>query len=141
VPTATAGNRFVVDASAAVKQFRDEEHSAAVQDWLLDARRSNHDLLAPPLLRYELGNTLTKLVMLGVSDMGAGEREKLIEVALLGFRFADPGDTSQHAPPLTYYDASYLALAKETGSVLVTYDERLAQAAREQGIAVMTPGA
>lgn len=131
---------FVIDASALGKRLRDEPQSPALNDWLDERLQHNDDLLAIPFLRYEVGNILVKLVKEGVIDLDPMERERRIGIAMLGIRSADAKQASRFAPPLSYYDAGYLALAHATGATLVTYDKELAAAARDNGVEVVAPG-
>jgi predicted nucleic acid-binding protein len=123
-----------VDASALVKATRDEAGRDAFLAWLRQARQANLDLLAPHLLRYELGNFLARQ-----PSLDAAGRQQVLDDLLLGFRFADGDGSFAYAPPLTFYDASYLALAAATGSTLVSYDSALLAAARKAKIRTFSP--
>lgn len=130
---------FVVDASAASKQFLIEPEQDAFLEWITTIRKSAALLLAPHLLRFELGNIMATLVRRG-EDWPPEERRAVLGDALLGFRFIDPDGAEEHSPRLSFYDASYLALAIATGSVLVTYDGGMAREARDHGVGVLVPG-
>lgn len=126
--------RFVVDASAAAKGANLERHTDAFRTWIQDARTANADLLAPHLLVYELGHFLARQ-----GRLDSQTRQEMLQRLLVGFRFAEPAHAFAHAPPLTYYDASYLALAQAFGATLVTYDDHLANAAKSAKIRVLAP--
>lgn len=124
---------FVVDASALLKVVKEEEHSPAMRAWVLQAAQRD-DLLAPHVLRYEVGALLARM-----SGFPPGLRRQLRDTLLVAIRFLDGDGAEEHAPPLSYYDASYLALAQTIGATLVTYDEVLAKKARAAGVAVLQP--
>lgn len=117
---------WVLDASIAAKLIVTEPDSERTRDFLdgLDA-----DLIAPSLLRYEVGNAVTK--------RGPFERlEAIIEGTLAAVLAVDPVDVTSHCGPLSYYDAAYLALAVERKAGLLTADEKLRKAAKKLGIEV-----
>jgi predicted nucleic acid-binding protein len=128
---------FVLDASALVKAFAaNEEHAAAFTDWLHEARLDGADVLAPHLLRYELGQWLTR----HAARQTPPTRKRILDEACLGVRFAEGQTAEVLAPPLTYYDASYLSLAQATGATLVSYDDKLLLASRKAKTPVLSPG-
>lgn len=130
---------FVVDACALVKTFAaGERHADEMTAWIRKRRSQGADLLAPPPLRYEIGHVLARTVTVGMPR--PGERRRILEHALLGFRFVDPVQVEEQAPPLSFYDASYLALAQATDSALVTYDATLDAAAKGEEIDIVAPG-
>jgi predicted nucleic acid-binding protein len=117
----------VIDASALGALLFGEPEGDNVAERLRDA-----DLIAPALLPFEVANICLKKVrrhpdqrdglvvafeMLGRMDVG------VVEV--------DHGETLRLAERsgLTAYDASYLWLARRTGSELVTLDRKLEAAA------------
>src|ERR1044071_5861946 len=114
------GPTYVVDASALVKAARQEAESASFSGWLQNALRGNADLIAPPLLRHEVGSFLARQ-----KGMAADIRQGMLHNLLLGIRFIDGAAEFDYAPPLSFYDAAYLALAKSTGGTLVSYDADL----------------
>lgn len=126
---------YVLDASALLKALTTETESAAFRQWLRAAGTQRASLLAPHLLRYEVGQFLCRQ-----PGLTAQHREEAQAMALRGVAFADADRVHAHAPPLTFYDASYLALAIATKSSLVTYDQGLARAARKANVAVVAPG-
>jgi predicted nucleic acid-binding protein len=118
----------VVDASAVAAMLFHEPEAAAVAQQL-----DGCQLVAPPLLEFELGNVcLTKL------RRHPDRRGALLESFRWRSRLAvairsidDEGvlvlaEQSQ----LSFYDASYLWLARELDAMLVTLDRRLAEASR-----------
>jgi predicted nucleic acid-binding protein len=89
--------------------------------------------MAPHLVRYELGNLLCK------ADLSRTQRADLLEATLVGVQFVDAAGAFDHAPPLTYCDAAYLAAASDLNATLVTYDEVLLKAARNAGVHTLQP--
>lgn len=132
-----AATDAVVDASAMLKLVVDEAESDAFTRWFADHQKAGGRLLAPHLLRYEFGQRLMK----DVQEHGwtAEKRENVHDHALRAVVYADGERITRWAPPSTYYDAAYIALAKATEAVLVTYDKRMAKHAHKSGIETLTP--
>ena len=130
---------FVLDASALLKRCKQgEPHGTAFRDWADAAQTAGADFLAPTLLRYELGNALAKESRRNPA-LSPSHRRKMLEYALVGFRFADPDDVEGLAPPLSFYDAAYVILARETRATLVTYDVAVLAAAKAAGVPTLSP--
>ncbi len=125
--------RFVVDSSGLVKAVIDEAHSQEFRRWLTEMLEEGADLLAPHLLRYEFGNILASIAKTR-PDWTPEIRARLLHAATLGFTFVDGEGTEQIAPPCTYYDASYVALAKAASAVLVTFDDEMRKTAKATGV-------
>lgn len=136
--TARATETFVVDASAMVKRFGAEEHWKAFQDWAQASLSEGARFVAPHLLRYELGNILVKSARADPS-LTPEHRKMLLDEALVGVQFVDGDSAFDVAPPLSYYDASYLATAQAMKASLVSYDDKLLKAARKAGIKTLQP--
>ena len=66
-----------------------------------------------------------RLRRLPLEDAGAGSDSAVLALAI--------------AHGLTPYDAAYLALAQERGLPLATLDQKLAQAARREGVGLLGP--
>jgi predicted nucleic acid-binding protein len=118
---------LVVDASVAAKWFLPEpDASAALR--LLDGR---YRLVAPDLIRAEVGNIAWKLHARGALD--AQEASDMIEHFLWmplevhdsAFLLASALDIAI-ATRRTVYDSLYLALAVELAGTVITADERWA---------------
>lgn len=117
-----------------IKAVQDEGHSPTFRLWLAWAHEGRHDLLAPHLLRYELGHVLARL-----TGWTAERRATALEYLVRGVRWADGTGVEDFAPPLTYYDGSYLALARAVGATLVTYDASLLKAAARAKVPAISP--
>lgn len=117
--------KVVVDSSVILKWLnqKDELYLDQAEALLQDAKEGQIQLLAPELAKYEIGNVLL---------IGKKLSQEQIEEAL-DFFFALPiqffSDSFELAnssakfgqeAKITYYDASFLALAKQEEATLVT---------------------
>jgi len=129
-----------VDTSALLKRVVVEPQSAAVKSLLRDADSSGDLLTASSLAWVEVWRALRRLGGLDVTaaaqDAVAGIAEfPLDDVILMRARQLGPDD-------LRSLDAIHLASAVAVGAdSLVTYDARLAEAARGIGLPVLAPAA
>lgn len=117
--------KYIVDSSVIVKLLNtnDEEHIEAANNLLSDTLDGYAELIAPELAKYEIGNVLLKSKKLVPKESDISfttlyslpvtfvtESEKLArETFLLAY-----------TNNITYYDASFLALAKLYNATLVT---------------------
>jgi predicted nucleic acid-binding protein len=118
-------NRYVVDASVAIKWFIPEIHSEAA----LRVQRSRYRLHVPALMTLELGNVLAKKIRRGELTRadGDGILKELKHLPLQ--RHAD-----ERLFPAAYqlaldtqgsvYDCLYLALAEAIDGVMITADHK-----------------
>lgn len=117
--------KLVIDSSVMVKWLHQENEQFIDQaDAIIDdAKKNQVELLAPELAKYEVGNALL------VKKKLTPEQAK----TLLGSLYSIPirfiyesediaNETYKIADKaiITYYDASFLSLAKKYGAVLVT---------------------
>lgn len=129
-----------VDASALVKLVFDEEHSAAMRTWIAD----RNDRISSVISRVEVRRTAQRIRAAGL-DPAAEDRaaDMLARVTVLGVSDGIVERASTAGPPtLRSLDAIHLATAMLAGAIdaFVTYDDRLAQAARAAGLRVVQPG-
>ncbi len=125
-----------VDTSALVKLVIDEPETGALQRWFANSDRNP---VASDLARTEL----IRAVRRAAPDQVVRAREvldalTLLEVTTEVFESAGRLDPSI----LRTLDAIHLAVALDLGDdleALVTYDDRLAHAARAHGIPVLAP--
>lgn len=122
----------IVDASVAVKWFAPEiygEHA----DFLLGHGLT---LIAPNLLPLEVGNALLKKLRAGevTAEQCVAALEALEALVDLHPAEARVATTLQAAiaHATSIYDATYIALAMETGHSIVTADRRLYEAVSSQ---------
>jgi predicted nucleic acid-binding protein len=131
---------FYVDSSAIVKLIWSEAESSALAEFVLSDERSAKTLITSAVSRIEVlratrrrdGSLLSRarevLETFSEFEITEGIMEK---AAIVG------------SPHLRTLDAIHLATAMENASgmrALITYDTRLAQAARELGLPVASPG-
>lgn len=129
-----------LDSSAAIKLFKDEVESEALEEWLVGQAPARQ--ITSYLTRTELRR--------GLHAVGAGEEahqragqwlERCAHVALPASAYDRAGELVP-GTRLRSLDAIHLAAALSLGAALAslaTYDKRLAEAAAEQGLNVATP--
>ncbi len=117
--------QLIVDSSVIVKWLnqQDEERLAQSDKVLRDATEGQVTLLAPELAKYEIGNALLMKKQLEISDAGITFKDLFI----MPIQFIDLSEklskeTYRIAKDLsiTYYDACFIALAKQEEAKLVT---------------------
>lgn len=116
---------LVVDSSVITKWLnkKDEEHLDKANSILEDTKTGKVELLAPELAKYEVGNVLLtgKKLTPQEASISAGTVYSL-PVAFV----AETQDLSNqtfdiaYKNKLTYYDASFMSLAKQYDATLVT---------------------
>lgn len=125
-----------VDTSALVKLVLQEAESAALRQWLLEDGRV---LASADLTRTEL----LRVVRRAAPQQAPLAREVLDRLLLLTLATATFEAAAQLDPAvLRTLDALHLATALELGDDLdglVTYDDRMAEAARSHGMLVLAP--
>lgn len=134
---------WVLDASVAAKWYLDDEedvpHALSI---LASFREARARVVAPAIIRYELGNTLE-----------LARRRGRITAEYAWLRFSEFLQTGVHIETdsdelvlaaqeiamrlaVEQYDAVYLALAQQVGGELITADRPLFQRAREEDFPV-----
>lgn len=125
-----------LDTSALVKLVVEEEETAALLQWI-DA--SEPELVSSDLARIEL----LRAVRRAAPDRVVRARDVLDAVTLLQLTTQIYEEAARVDPPaLRTLDALHLAVALDLGDDLesiVTYDDRLAQAASRNGVRVTAP--
>lgn len=131
---------LVVDASVAFKWLvagASEVDAPAARALLRDHGEGRVAVHVPALLYYEVGNIL----LLGQPRRAIQDAESgIADLFRLPLRVLPPGEPDARlttrlarALGLTFYDATYLALAESLGCDLVTADRRLAHKAARTG--------
>jgi predicted nucleic acid-binding protein len=127
---------MIVDASVVLRGFfPDEEGHAKAQALIRVYAQGEIELHAPTLLPYEVTNAILQAIR---RDRISLEKGREILAAFEGLGIPTVEVSWQQALELarTYdrlaYDAAYLALAKESGSKLVTGDRRLVNAVKDR---------
>lgn len=127
-----------MDASALMKLVRREDETAALRDWM--SVRSER-----PVISSELGRVEVLRAARRVGDRASTEARAVVaDLDLVPLdRAVQDLACDVAGPPLRTLDALHLASATQLGEDLaafVTYDQRLAAAARTAGLVVATPG-
>lgn len=124
-----------LDSSAIVKLAVREEESVALRRYL----RRRHPLVSSSLARTEV----VRAVLPAGEDAVAAGRKVLARLDLIRVSVSVLEDAAVLLPvDVRSLDAIHLATAGRLGadlSVIVTYDERMAEAARHQGHRVVAP--
>ncbi|MEE4025081.1 type II toxin-antitoxin system VapC family toxin [Gordonia sp. PKS22-38] len=125
-----------LDTSALVKLVVAEEETSALMSWLPDEGR---DLVSSDLARTELLRAVRR-----TADDRAREARVVLDSITLVPVTTRIFEAAGHLDPtvLRTLDAIHLTAALELGDDLegiVTYDDRMADAARSHGIAVVAP--
>jgi predicted nucleic acid-binding protein len=120
---------LIIDASVAIKWFIPEQDSASAIR-LFDAKSP---MLAPDLIRPEIGNVVWKLVCRQLLKTEQAY-QILNDFLSMPIEIHDSQELIVSALEIaveterTVYDSLYLALAAKTGGVMITADARLANA-------------
>lgn len=124
----------VLDTSALGRLFLEEPGHAALRAWFEAAVERGEDLLAPGIGTYELGRVIERTC----PDLSPPDQDTLLHLVLQVVRHEEPPSTAifdqARAHGLTFYDAAFLALAKQVGATLLTFDAALLSAARAEGL-------
>ncbi len=127
---------FYIDTSALVKLVVAEAETTALRSWLTDVDR---DLVSCDLVRTELMRAVRRIVPdRALQARAVLDSVTLVEVGPSVFEEAGRLDPSL----LRSLDAIHLASALDLGDDLeglVTYDDRLAEAAEANGVAAVSP--
>jgi predicted nucleic acid-binding protein len=133
---------FVLDASAALRWHFEDEFSRSAMDIAL---RANDDgIVVPTYWQFETANGLVRGLREGRTSPEDVSTfiERLDDLTVDEHGFAQ-GEAFATVMPfamehgLKMFDAGYLALAKRLGIPLATFDRKLADAARLEGVEVM----
>lgn len=132
--------RIVVDTSVLIKWFkrRDEELLREAEQLLEEIERRPVEVQVPALLLYDVGNILLLKTRLGLAALD----DTVERIEALPFVVAPPATPLLKRAlrlgrelSITFYDASFLALAVELECLFVTADQRLFEHARSlQGV-------
>ena len=131
---------FYVDSSAIVKLIWSEAESSALAEFVLSDERSAKTLITSAVSRIEVLRATRR------RDGSLLSRAREVLEAFSQFEITEAiMETAAMvgSPNLRALDAIHLATAMENASgmrALITYDTRLAQAARELGLPVASPG-
>jgi predicted nucleic acid-binding protein len=125
-------NRFVVDASIAIKWYLPENYNEEAAQ-LLDPR---NELFAPDLLLSEIGNILWKRVIKGECSANKAFtimrelQSHFLQIWGVGILAGDAFDIACRTKR-TFYDSLYVALAVKKDCLMVTADLKLYNAIKK----------
>jgi predicted nucleic acid-binding protein len=125
--------KLVLDSSAALRAAQSSEAAAML---------APHELIAPPLWQSETRSALHEAQWRGDLDR-QGARAVLARLLALGVQLRDPDDLHVTAWAIAdelgwakTYDAEFVALARLTGSKVLTTDGRLRRGADRTGLVI-----
>lgn len=117
-------NRVVLDSSVTVKFLNqiDEDLTAQADKILVDAQQGKVSLVSPELSKYEIGNALLKKKLKASHAHEALEILYQLPISFIPESQELSKKTYQIANQfgITYYDAAFVALAKELDARLIT---------------------
>lgn len=126
---------YVIDTSVAIKWYLEKEEADVTRahDLLDHFGRGECIISAPQLLLFEIANALTtahKLPIPAVMEAITHTRQLGIDLRPLEWATFAKAIEIAAACGATIYDSYFLALALETGSILVTADDAFLKRAR-----------
>lgn len=118
---------IVVDASVIARALSPSaEGSAEAQRTLSEIMADGHELLAPDLLSYEIGNVLRRAHGTPETRLAALERaHSIVQLVRPSPAAREAALEEAVASKLSFYDASYVALAREGSWPLWTEDQEI----------------
>jgi len=128
--------KLILDANVIAKWFIEEENTGRaleIRDKFVNGKLT---IIEPTLLIYELGNVFWKHPVKSQEDV-AMDFKALFDIGLEFCDITEPevlGTIHKTARSfgITFYDATYVALAKELDCKFITADERLQKKVMEQ---------
>ncbi len=127
--TSTKHKRYIIDSSVIVSYLMFDEKISPEHLNIIDLHsHHNNTLFAPHLLLFEVGNSLRSGVLSKriTTKQAVTLFSKLSDLDIsLSLPSHNPTLTLAIENNLSYYDASYLALAKQLKAPLLTLDKKL----------------
>lgn len=120
--------KIVVDASVAVKWYNIEDHTENALKLRADYAARRVDLVAPYLLVYEIANSLRYNPDFGAEDLKSAMTDIFgmqMGLQLLGEELVEKASNLAFKYGITFYDASYLALAEAGDAPFYSADDKL----------------
>lgn len=123
---------FVLDTSAAMALFLQEEEGYQIEESLKELISSNGQIIVPSLFWYEVGNTLVSALnrkRITIEELRGIEID-LAELPIVTDPLPDPAvririRETALSKKLTFYDAAYVELALRLQLPLKSFDKRI----------------
>ena len=123
---------FVLDTSAAMALFLQEEEGYQIEESLKELISSNGQIIVPSLFWYEVGNTLVSAFnrkRITIEELRGIEID-LAELPIVTDPLPDPAvrirvRETAVSKKLTFYDASYVELSQRLQLPLKSFDKRM----------------
>ena len=119
--------RVVIDTSVLLKAFLKEEGSDVVDELLKMHLKRELTLLATPLIIFEFLNVMSKTTSDPQKVSLAFKKIKKLGIAMIEIedKYVNKAifDVCEH-PDISYYDASYHALAEDLDAIFLTADKK-----------------
>ncbi len=117
--------KVIVDTSVIVKWLNQEDEKGVdkAEEILADSQSGEIELLVPELAKYEVGNVLLirkKLTLFQIEETLSFLYALPIQFITHSLELAKSTYEIAQAAQITYYDASFVALAKREKALLVT---------------------
>lgn len=121
---------YVLDASIILKPFLAEDGYTEVVDLFQRSSKKEISLFVPSIMMYEVGNILARKFS-GIELDKAISKLMSLNIMSLDVQYVGVNEilklTRLH-PGITFYDASYYALACEIDAKLITADKKFTEA-------------
>jgi len=120
--------KIVVDASVVTKWFSEEENTAKAVQYKEGHVNGSIELVAPPLLLYEVANALNykpDFTERDVKDSMRALTDLSLSIELPTKEVMEKTISIARKYDLSIYDSSYVALAESLNIKMVTADEKL----------------
>ena len=129
---------YVIDASVASRFLLTEDLSDKAELILKGLLNETLDLKAPPLITYEVGNTLWKAAKRGYISLNEAEKRfkyfLRLKLNTIELNIQDHKEILEWSikNDATYYDATYVISSKKIGATLLTADDTLHKKASKE---------
>lgn len=131
---------LVIDTSVVAKAFLDEDGCRVVDELMRMNAKGDTSIMAPPVLVSEFLNVLSKTFMNLERVETAYKLFSKFNIVITEPDGKFMGDAIKDAcenKNVSYYDASYHALAREFGAVFLTADKKYYEAMKRKGNIVL----
>ena len=131
---------LVIDTSVLSKIFLEEEGSDVVDELMRMRMHGDVTIFATPLIVYEFLNVLAKTIQDPSKVRFAYKKFKDFNIGLVdpGDKYVDEAvDDVCENKSVSYYDASYHALARDMDAVFLTADKKYYDAMNKKGRVVL----